>query len=119
LGSCPTWTRRCMPYHLRGSVQLFRSTLIDEAELGKKLRKSVLWEKLNRYNNAGDGYVGRPPRPLHAGYLGLLLASGHLDGVVDEGEERHVVRGKVEKLTLTYQVSIKALRRDGEIITLM
>lgn len=69
-------------------VKLFRSTLIDEAELEKELKSSALWEKLNRDGkNSNDG-VGRPPLPLHTGHLGLLLASGCLDGMVGEGEER-------------------------------
>ena len=118
-----------------GLVQLFRSTIIDEAELAHELEQSRLWKDLARYGGNSDGHMGRPPLPLHAGHLGLLLASGHLDGVVGEGEDRHVVRGKVEKLTHTYQeyegdklvereveryqVSIKVLKRDGEIITLM
>ena len=73
--------------------------------------------------------------PLHTGHLGLLLASGCLDGVVGEGEDRHLVRGKVEKITHTeqeyqgdvlverelerYRVSVKVLTRDGEIKYLM
>ena len=73
--------------------------------------------------------------PLRTGHLGLLLASGCLDGVVGEGENRHIVRGKVEKVSHTeqecqgdvliereierYRVSIKVLTRDGEIRNLM
>ena len=40
-------------------------------------------------------------RQSKASHLGLLLASGHLDG--GEGENRHAARRKVEKLTHTYQ----------------
>lgn len=77
----------------------------------------------------------RPPLPLHSGHLGLLLASGCLDGLVGEGDERHIVRGKVAKVIQTYQevkdkvteehqvesyqVTIKILTREGDIITLM
>ncbi|MBW1947845.1 MAG: SAM-dependent methyltransferase, partial [Deltaproteobacteria bacterium] len=78
---------------------------------------------------------GRPLLPLHTGHLGLMLASGYLDGVVGEGQDRHIVRGKVEKITHreqeykgdillekekeSYRVSIKVLKKNGEIITLM
>jgi len=64
-----------------------------------------------------------------------LLASGCLDGKVGEGEDRHIVRGKVEKITHTeqeyqgdvlvereverYRVSIKVLTQDGQIKNLM
>jgi hypothetical protein len=115
-------------------VALFRSGLIDEAELEAELRDSPLWTKLGNHQD-GNGRLGRPPLPLHAGHLGLLLASGCLDGVVGQGKDRHIVRGKVEKLTHTeqeyegdvlierevesYRVSIKLLGRDGQIRTLM
>jgi len=116
-------------------VKLFRSTLIDEAELEKELISSALWEKIGRNGNNGKNGLGRPPLPLHTGHLGLLLASGCLDGKVGEGEDRHIVRGKVEKIIHTeqeyqgdvliereverYRVSIKVLTQDGEIKNLM
>lgn len=116
-------------------VKLFRSTLIDEAELEKELKSSALWEKLNGYGRGSRDGVGRPPLPLHTGHLGLLLASGCLDGMVGKDEDRHIVRGKVEKVTHTeqeyegdvliqreverYRVSIKVLTPDGEIRNLM
>jgi hypothetical protein len=118
-----------------GEVSLLRSNLVDERELREELRQSRLWGDLGRYGRNGNGRLARPPLPLHAGHLGLLLASGHLDGVVGDGEDRHVVRGKVEKLTQTfeeyegdavverqverYQVSIKLLTQEGDIITLV
>lgn len=116
-------------------VRLFRSTAIDEGELERELGRSPLWSRMAVRAAGNERSIGRPPLPLHAGHLGLLLASGHLDGVVGDGEDRHVVRGKVEKKTHTYQehqgetlvereveryqVSIKVLRRDGRIVTLM
>ena len=48
-------------------VKLFRSTLIDQAELEKELKSSVLWEKLNQHNQSNRNGVGRPPLPLHTG----------------------------------------------------
>ncbi len=124
-------------YELPGSpeVKLFRSTLIDEKELEKELASSILWEKLNGHGRNGKDGVGRPPLPLHTGHIGLLLASGCLDGVVGEGDDRHIVRGKVEKIVHTtqeyegdvviersvdsYKVSVKVLTPDGEIRSLM
>jgi tRNA1(Val) A37 N6-methylase TrmN6 len=115
--------------------RLFRSTLIDEAELEKELKISTLWQKFNQHGRNNKDGVGRPPLPLHTGHLGLLLASGCLDGMVGEGEDRHIVRGKVEKVSHTeqeyegdvliqreverYKVSIKVLTPDGEIRNLM
>lgn len=79
--------------------------------------------------------IGRPPLPLRTGHLGLLLANGCLDGIVGQGPDMHVVRGKVEKTVAKYselkgdvleereldqyKVSIKILRQDGEITTLI
>jgi predicted RNA methylase len=124
-------------YHLppSGPVSLFRSSLIDEEELEKELQSSILWNRINGNGDVGDDYMGRPPLPLHKGHLGLLLANGCLDGVVGEGKDRHIVRGKVEKVVSkyeeyegdtkierdveSYRVSIKILKKDGEILTLM
>ena len=116
-------------------VRLFRSTLIDEAELERELGSSALWNKLNGHGQRNRNGVGRPPLPLHTGHLGLLLASGCLDGMVGEGEDRHIVRGKVEKVSHVeqeyegdvlvereverYRVSVKVLTPDGEIRNLM
>jgi len=116
-------------------VRLFRSSVIDEVELERELKKSTLWKKLHEYGENAVNGVGRPPLPLHTGHLGLLLASGSLDGVVGEGPDRHIVRGKAEKVTHTeqeyqgdvlverqietYRVCVKVLKRNGEIETLM
>jgi tRNA1(Val) A37 N6-methylase TrmN6 len=116
-------------------VRMFRSTVIDEKELEREVGRSVLWQKLNGHNSNGNGKTGRPPLPLHTGHLGLLLANGYLDGIVGQGEDRHIVRGKVEKFTRrieeyngevrierevdSYKVSLKILKKDGEILTLM
>jgi len=113
-------------------VRLFRSLRIDEEDLERELGSSPLWSRLREYSDRKSTSAGRPPLPLHSGHLGLLLASGYLDGVVGEGEDRHVVRGKVGKVTHreeeydgnvlvereteTYRVSIKLLKRDGEIV---
>jgi len=124
-------------YHLppSGPVSLFRSSLIDEEELEKELGSSILWNRIKGNGDVGDDYLGRPPLPLHKGHLGLLLANGCLDGVIGEGKDRHIVRGKVEKVTHryeeyegdtlierdveSYRVSIKILKKNGEILTLM
>ena len=118
-----------------GQVHLFRSSLVDEKELEREMGDSMLWRKIKQNAEMVNDNLGRPPLPLHKGHLGLLLANGCLDGVVGEGKHRHIVRGKVEKVisryeeyegdTLierdveSYRVSIKILKKDGEILTLM
>ena len=60
-----------------------------------------------------------------------MLSNGNLDGLVGEGPDRHVVKGKVQKVIVRhqeqtdggyeereldqYQVSIKMLTQTGEI----
>jgi len=116
-------------------INLFQSTIIDEKELEKEVRGSPLWKRFEEMTRVEEQRVGRPPLPLHTGHLGLLLANGCLDGIVGSGEDRHIVRGKVEKTVAKfteqkgdiieereldqYKVSIKILRQDGEIITLI
>jgi SAM-dependent methyltransferase len=117
------------------NVELFKSVVIDEKEVSKEVEKSPLWEKFKEMAKVQEQKMGRPPLPLHTGHLGLLLANGCLDGIVGQGEDRHIVKGKVEKVVNkyteykgdvleereleTYKVSIKVLKQDGEIITLM
>ena len=73
----------------------------------------------------------RPPLPLHQGHIALMLSNGNLDGIVGEGPNRHVVKGKVQKTIVRheeqtdtgyeereldqYQVSVKVLTQTGEI----
>ena len=116
-------------------VSLFRSSVIDEQELGKELENSPLWKRFRDQARIDDTSLGRPPLPLHTGHLGLLLANGCLDGIIGEGDDRHIVRGKVEKITNryteyegttlierevdSYRVSVRILKKDGEMKTLM
>lgn len=117
------------------TISLFKSKIIEIEELAKEVKESPLWKKMRDMSVARNGGLKRPPLPLHSGHLGLLLASGCLDGLMGEGDDLHVVRGKVIKITTTYeemkgdvleqrsiesyQVSIKILNKDGDIITLM
>ncbi len=110
-------------------IPLFRSTEIDPDALAEELKASPLGR-----TEVGPKNVGRdrPPVPLHAGHVALLLAAGELDGVVGKGRDRHVVRGYVKKTTDTtreedargnetvreterFEVQIKTLSRDGEV----
>lgn len=118
-----------------GPVQLFRSSLISEEELERELEESTLWQKIKESAEVTNDSIGKPPLPLHKGHIGLLLANGCLDGIVGEGDDRHIVRGKVEKVVSryeefegdikiereveSYRVYIKILKRDGEVIHLM
>lgn len=79
--------------------------------------------------------AGQPPTPLHKGHISLLLAAGHLDGLVGEGPDAHLVRGtvtkeereisseetdhgKITRVLITHRITIKALTSRGEVKTL-
>jgi len=118
-----------------GKVNLFRSTVIDLEELEREAKNSPLWRNFKEMTRIDVSTNDRPPLPLHQGHIALMLANGKLDGVVGEGADRHVVKGKVQKIVIRheeqsqgtteireldqYQVSIKTLTRDGEIRSLV
>jgi hypothetical protein len=118
-----------------GKVNLFRSTVIDLQELAKEAKASPLWRTFREMARVGETTCSRPPLPLHQGHIALMLANGKLDGVVGDGQDKHVVKGKVQKIVVRhqeqsegkieereidqYQVSIKVLTMDGEIRALI
>jgi hypothetical protein len=66
-----------------------------EPELQQMLASSPLRSHLTAF---ADVPLPSPPLPLGIGHVALLLASGHLDGVVHpEGKPPHVVRGTSRK----------------------
>jgi hypothetical protein len=114
-----------------GPLTLFRSMLIDPEDLKKHMAQSALWKRFAALTTRSELRIPRPPLPLHSGHLGLLLAAGKLDGIVGTGEDTHLVKGSVRKITSVlqevkgevleereldrYVVSIKILNRQGEI----
>jgi tRNA1(Val) A37 N6-methylase TrmN6 len=114
-----------------GPLTLFRSMLIDPEELKKQMAQSVLWKRFAALTTRSEVRIPRPPLPLHSGHLGLLLAAGKLDGIMGTGEDSHLVKGSVRKITTVlqeikgevleereldrYVVSIKILNQHGEI----
>lgn len=114
-----------------GRVNLFQSTVIDLNELEKEADRSPLWQKLSELSRYSEIKNERPPLPLHQGHIALMLSNGNLDGIVGEGPDRHVVKGKVQKVVVRhqeqtesgyeereldqYQVSVKVLTQAGEI----
>jgi hypothetical protein len=75
--------------------RIFRKVEPTEPELQQMLASSPL-----RFHLTAPVHVplASPPLPLGVGHVALLLASGHLDGVVHpEGKPPHVVRGTSHK----------------------
>jgi len=119
------------PIPASGPLTMFRSMLIVPEELEKHMAQSPLWKRFTSLTTRSEIRIPRPPLPLHSGHLGLLLAAGKLDGIVGTGEDMHLVKGNVRKITTVlqemkgevleereldrYVVSIKILDRHGEI----
>jgi tRNA1(Val) A37 N6-methylase TrmN6 len=119
------------PVPTSGPLTQFRSVLVDPEELEKHLAQSALWKRFTALTTRSELRIPRPPLPLHSGHLGLLLAAGKLDGIMGTGEDSHLVKGSVRKITSVlqeikgevleereldrYVVSIKILNRHGEI----
>lgn len=79
-------------------LSIFRSVALDPDVLKGEVRSSSVWSAFWQSQLAGRAPRHlRPPLPLHRGHLGLLLAAGECDGILGEGEDRHLVRGIVRK----------------------
>ncbi len=119
------------PVPASGPLALFRSILVDPEDLAKHMAQSALWKRFAALTTRSELRIPRPPLPLHSGHLGLLLAAGKLDGIMGTGEDSHLAKGSVRKITTVlqeikgevleereldrYVVSIKILNRHGEI----
>ena len=112
-------------------LTVFRSILIDPEDLKRHMAQSALWKRFAALTTRSEVRIPRPPLPLHSGHLGLLLAAGKLDGIMGTGEDSHLVKGSVRKITTVlqeikgevleereldrYVVSIKILNQHVEI----
>jgi len=117
-------------------LPVFRGGAVDPAELEKMLSGSPVWSRVRDLTSVPDLVSGvRPPVPLHLGHIGLVLASGALDGAVGEGGEAHLVKGQVRKETVVsqeededgnevmterdvYRVTVNVLLGNGELLRL-
>lgn len=83
--------------------RLFQKVQPTEPELQRMLASSPLRSHLQ---SPPAVPVPSPPLPLGIGHVALLLASGHLDGVVHpEGKRPHVVRGTARKHSFVSDVT--------------
>lgn len=117
-------------------VAIFQSNVVDMLALQDSLQKSPLWGRLDSLVSCKNSEnSSRPPLPLRAGHIALVLASGFLDGEVGEKENLHIVKGRVfketkkttevlekeivHKETDVIRISIKILLPDGQIKVLV
>ncbi len=94
--------------------RVFQKVEPTETELERMLATSPLRSHLASTRTSP---VPSPPLPLGIGHVALLLASGHLDGVIDkEGELPHVVKGTSRKHSFVSDVT-DAENPDGSTTT--
>jgi len=78
---------------------LYRGLPLDEIE--DLLPKSPAYRQTRRILLAPEAREkGRPPTPLHQGHVALLATAGLLDGILGQGELRHMARWQAVKSIL-------------------
>lgn len=83
-------------------VKLFRTGQLDESQILKQGSSvSALSEFFSRQKLSSENMTAkRPLLPFNVGQIGLVLTSGCLDGIVDEGgTDCHLVKGRIVKRT--------------------
>lgn len=95
----------CCDYVLpRGNtvIDIFKGSSLDLEEVESIIDTSGLMDKIwksQAVERLGDSDKS-PLLPFNIGQLGLVLTSGCLDGVVDEGDGyKHLIKGRVSKYT--------------------
>ena len=113
------WNHELQPPHVYDippgrKPMRFVKVELTEAELRDALRVSPLQRHLQPH---ADSLLVEPPLSLGKGHIALLLASGHLDGIVQpEGEPPHVVRGTAKKTQYVAGVE-QSDNADGSVTT--
>lgn len=104
-----SWDAVTMPPGFRYQIpsgagpKVFRKVEPTESELQQMLAASPLRRHLRSPASAS---LPSPPLPLGIGHIALLLASGHLDGIVQaDGHPAHVVRGTSRKHSFVADVT--------------
>lgn len=81
----------------------FKQTMLTDTQVVKCLSDSPL---RSLFTEPPKPVIARPPLELGIGHIALMLASGHLDGLVEpENEPPHVVRGTCRKSEYLAEVS--------------
>ena len=98
-GDQPSWDRadevQTWPIERGWRPGTFKKVSHTEEELIEVVSDSPLGAHLTEVT---PREIPRPPLPLDRGHLGLILASGILDGVVESEHGPHVVRGSSKKV---------------------
>ena len=100
----------------RENVEPFRSLWRSAEEVEALVRRSTLaQEAITAVTRGQIALEEIPPLPLKAGHVALQLATGRFNGAVGEGENRHVVKGRVVRTP----VETEEEAEDGEMVTIV
>lgn len=82
------------------TIETFRGSILDMDEMARIVDTSgcvkAFWDSQNVEKLSEN--VKQPLLPFNIGQIGLVLTSGCLDGIVDEGDGHyHVIKGRVSK----------------------
>lgn len=81
-------------------IEIFRGSILDSAQLLKMVNSSGCMNEFWKNQHVEKLYEStkQPLLPFNIGQIGLVLTSGCLDGVIDEGNGNyHLIKGKVSK----------------------
>lgn len=94
-------------------IDLFKGSMLDMEEVENMIDNSSLMNKIWESQKVMklDQNIKNPLLPFNIGQLGLVLTSGCLDGIVDEGDgHSHLIKGRVSKYTQEVEVE-----KDGNV----
>jgi hypothetical protein len=94
-------------------IELFRGSVLDTDDMQRIVETSGCVESFwqNQRVEKLSESVKQPLLPFNIGQIGLVLTSGCLDGVIDEGNGNcHVIKGRVSKKSTVERNSV-----DGNI----
>lgn len=101
-------------------IDCFKGSVLDMDELHDIVNLSGAMDSFfesQKIEKIGDGNI-KPLLPFNIGQLGLVLTSGCLDGIIDEGDGNfHLVKGKVSKKSEIKSSVVDGIYEESETIS--
>ncbi len=117
----------------RASV-VYKGLPLDQVE--DRLLDSPSWENISNFFTPGRGVAdARPLTPLHAGHVSLMCTSGLMNGIIGEGDNRHIAQwrsikhvdesieenedgSKIVKRSERFSTELACVYQDGRVLLL-
>lgn len=90
-------------------LKVFRGSVITDTDIQDMYASSLVTNEFRKSLKGSRAMIhsSRPPLPLNAGQIGLALASGCLDGIIDEKNgHSHAIKGRVVRRTKSEEPDI-------------